>query len=88
MKVSVPKESAAGERRVALVPEVVQRLRKDGLEVAVEPGAGAAAHHPDAAYEEAGRQRAADAGFSGDVVAKVAPAEHRGDRPAAAGAAC
>ena len=40
MKVSVPKESSAGERRVALVPEVVQRLRKDGIDVVVEPGAG------------------------------------------------
>ena len=54
MKVSVPKESAAGERRVALVPEVVQRLQKDGLEIAIEAGAGASAHHPDASYEEAG----------------------------------
>ncbi len=43
MKISVPKETAPGERRVALVPEVVQRLTKDGLEVVVEPGAGSAA---------------------------------------------
>src|SRR5215210_4482768 len=47
MKVSVPKETAQGERRVALVPEVVQRLVKDELEVVLEPGAGAEAHHPD-----------------------------------------
>ena len=73
MKVSVPKESAAGERRVALVPEVVQRLVADGLEVAVEPGAGASAHHPDAAYEQAGAAASAGTGFSGDVVAKVSP---------------
>ena len=73
MKVSVPKESAAGERRVALVPEVVQRLSKDGLEVVVEAGAGMSSHHPDAAYEEAGASVSADAGFSGEVVAKVSP---------------
>ncbi|MFN2616802.1 MAG: Re/Si-specific NAD(P)(+) transhydrogenase subunit alpha [Thermoleophilaceae bacterium] len=72
MKVSVPKETAQGERRVALVPEVVQRLARDGLEVVLEPGAGASAHHPDAAYEEAGA-RVADEGLAGDVVLKVAP---------------
>src|SRR5437764_7883036 len=72
MKVSVPKETAQGERRVALVPEVVQRLSRDGLEVVIEPGAGQGAHHPDSAYEEAGA-RIADEGLSGDVVLKVAP---------------
>jgi NAD(P) transhydrogenase subunit alpha len=71
MKVSVPKESAAGERRVALVPEVVQRLAQGGLEVAIEPGAGQGAHHPDSSYEEAGAT-VGSSGFDGDVVAKVA----------------
>src|SRR5918992_513941 len=71
MKVSVPKESAPGERRVALVPEVVQRLAKDGVEVTIENGAGEPAHHPDAAYEQAGA--AVGDGWSGQVVAKVAP---------------
>jgi NAD(P) transhydrogenase subunit alpha len=73
MKVSVPKESASGERRVALVPEVVERLARDGVEVALEPGAGERAYQPDAAYEEAGATVQADAGFAGEVVAKVAP---------------
>jgi NAD(P) transhydrogenase subunit alpha len=71
MKVSVPRESAAGERRVGLVPEVVQRLGKDGIEVTVESGAGDEAHHPDTAYEDAGAT--VGDGWSGDVVAKVAP---------------
>jgi H+-translocating NAD(P) transhydrogenase subunit alpha len=71
MNVSVPKEVAAGERRVALVPEMVERLVKNGLQVTIEPGAGEGAHHPDAAYEQAGA--ATGDGFSGDVVAKVAP---------------
>ena len=71
MTVSVPKETAAGERRVALVPEVVDRLVKSGVEVVVEAGAGAGAHEPDSAYEAVGA--AIGDGFSGDVVAKVAP---------------
>jgi H+-translocating NAD(P) transhydrogenase subunit alpha len=71
MIVSVPKESAPGETRVALVPEVADRLVKAGLEVAVEAGAGASAHHPDPEYAAAGAQ--VGDGWSGEVVAKVAP---------------
>ena len=71
MIVSVPKESAPGETRVALVPEVADRLVKAGLEITVEAGAGASAHHPDPEYVEAGA-RVGD-GWSGEVVAKVAP---------------
>jgi proton-translocating NAD(P)+ transhydrogenase subunit alpha len=73
MKVSVPKEQVEGERRVALVPEVVQRLGQGGVEVVVEPGAGAESGQLDSAYEEAGATVADGQGFSGDVVAKVAP---------------
>ena len=71
MKVSVPRETAQGERRVALVPEVAQRLVGDELEVVLESGAGEQAHLPDSAYEEVGA-RMADEGLSGDVVLKVA----------------
>jgi NAD(P) transhydrogenase subunit alpha len=57
---------------VALVPEVVDRLVKGAeVSVTVEAGAGAAAHQPDSAYEKAGA--AVGDGFSGQVVAKVAP---------------
>jgi NAD(P) transhydrogenase subunit alpha len=73
MKVSVPKESAAGETRVAIVPEVVKKLTAGGIEVVVEPGAGAGAHILDSAFEEAGARLEAGAGLSGDVVAKVQP---------------
>ncbi len=52
MRVAVPKETAAGERRVALVPDAVSRLA--GFEVAVERGAGASAGFADEAYAEAG----------------------------------
>ena len=71
MIVSVPKEIAPGETRVALVPEVADRLVKGGVKITVEAGAGAAAHHPDSDYVEAGAQ--VGDGFSGEVVAKVAP---------------
>src|SRR5919206_1222947 len=71
MNLSVPKETASGERRVALVPEVVERLVQNGLQVTIEPGAGEGAHHTDAAYEKAGA--GTGDGFSGEVVAKVAP---------------
>ncbi|NLT07582.1 MAG: Re/Si-specific NAD(P)(+) transhydrogenase subunit alpha [Solirubrobacterales bacterium] len=73
MKVSIPQESAAGETRVAIVPEVAKKLTTSGIEVVVEPGAGAAAHISDAALAEAGAKVEAGAGFTGDVVAKVAP---------------
>ena len=54
MKVAVVKEDAAGERRVALVPETVAKLRAAGAEVLVESGAGQAAWFPDSTYAEAG----------------------------------
>jgi NAD(P) transhydrogenase subunit alpha len=54
MKVGVVRETAPGERRVALVPEALSRLTAGGLEVLVEQGAGTGALIPDSAYEEAG----------------------------------
>ncbi len=54
MKVGVAKETAPGERRVALVPEVLGKLKAAGLDVLVERGAGAGSAIPDAAYQEAG----------------------------------
>ena len=54
MNVGVPRETAPGERRVALVPETVKRLVAAGIDVVVEAGAGAAASHPDSAYADAG----------------------------------
>ena len=54
MRIGVPRETAPGERRVALVPETVSRLRGSGFEVLVETGAGEAASYPDSAYGEAG----------------------------------
>src|SRR5439155_827908 len=54
MKIGVPKETAADERRVALIPDVAGRLAKSGLAVLVERGAGDAASFGDAAYQAAG----------------------------------
>jgi H+-translocating NAD(P) transhydrogenase subunit alpha len=54
MKVAVVRENAPGERRVALVPETVPKLRAAGADVLVESGAGQAAWFPDSAYAEAG----------------------------------
>jgi NAD(P) transhydrogenase subunit alpha len=75
MKIAVPKEIAAGERRVALVPDVVRKLTGSGHEVLVQAGAGEAAMIPDSVYQEAGATIAADpaAAWDADVIAKVAP---------------
>jgi proton-translocating NAD(P)+ transhydrogenase subunit alpha len=54
MKVGVARETAAGERRVALVPEALGKLQAAGLEILVEAGAGAGALIPDRAYADAG----------------------------------
>ena len=54
MKVAIPKESAADERRVALVPDTAVKLIAALLEVSVESGAGAGAYFPDEVYEKAG----------------------------------
>jgi H+-translocating NAD(P) transhydrogenase subunit alpha len=76
VRIAVPKEVAPGETRVALVPEVVQRLTKGGVGVVVERDAGAAARYPDAGYLAAGAQIESDraALFAGaQVVLKVQP---------------
>ena len=80
MRVGVPKETAAGERRVALVPEVVSRLASGGFEVLVERGAGAAASFPDASYEEAGARIVADPYEAEGVVKVHKPAEREIER--------
>jgi H+-translocating NAD(P) transhydrogenase subunit alpha len=75
MQIGVPTETSAGERRVALVPEVVRKLSGQGHEILVQRGAGAGALIPDAQFEEAGAKLVDDAGdvLGCDLVAKVAP---------------
>ena len=67
----MPRERAADERRVALVPEVVARLVSGGFEILVEADAGGAASFPDSAYEEAGARIAADPFGESELVVKV-----------------
>ena len=72
--IGVPKETAAGEKRVATVPEVVEKLIKLGFKVAVESGAGDAANCGDDAYRAAGAQivdSAAKLWAESDIVFKV-----------------
>ena len=76
VRICVPRETAAGESRVALTPDGAKRLRSDEISIAIEAGAGAAAGFPDADYEEAGVEIVPDAGRllgEADVVFKVAP---------------
>ena len=72
MRIGVPKETAEGERRVALVPDVVRKLTGQGHEVVLEPGAGAQAGIPDPLFADAGATVGPGA-WEADVVAKVAP---------------
>ena len=74
MKLGVPTETTAGERRVALVPPVLTQLAKAGLEVWVEKGAGERAGYPDAEYEAQGARLAlnrAELFSSAELVALV-----------------
>ncbi|MFL6567379.1 MAG: Re/Si-specific NAD(P)(+) transhydrogenase subunit alpha [Burkholderiales bacterium] len=73
MLIGVPRETAAGEKRVATVPEVVEKLVKLGFTVAVESGAGDAANFPDEAYRTAGADitDAARVWEGADIVFKV-----------------
>ena len=74
MKIGVPKEIHAGERRVATTPDVVTQLKKLGFDVAIEAGAGAAANYSDASYAEAGCEvfsSRKDVWKQSDVILKV-----------------
>jgi proton-translocating NAD(P)+ transhydrogenase subunit alpha len=81
MRIGVPKETTGGERRVALVPEVVGKLTRaagedaggrDPIQVLVQRGAGEGALIPDEAYVEAGATLVDEAPFDCEVVVKVA----------------
>jgi len=73
MKVGVPKETAASERRVALIPDVVAALTAKEIDVVVESGAGEESGHPDSEYEQAGATvGSADDAWASDLVVHVA----------------
>ena len=74
LRIGVPRETAAGEKRVATVPDVVQKLIKLGFSVAVESGAGEAANFDDESYRAAGAEvvpTAAELWAASDIVFKV-----------------
>ncbi|MGE5757869.1 MAG: Re/Si-specific NAD(P)(+) transhydrogenase subunit alpha [Sideroxydans sp.] len=74
LMIGIPRETAAGEKRVATVPDVVEKLIKLGFKVAVESGAGDAANFSDDAYRAAGAeiiQGAAKLWAASDIVFKV-----------------
>jgi len=75
IRVAVPKEIIAGERRVALVPDMVARLTKSGFEVLVLRGAGIESFHTDEAYEKANAKLVDDnnALAAADIILKVQP---------------
>ncbi|MFZ2300656.1 MAG: Re/Si-specific NAD(P)(+) transhydrogenase subunit alpha [Gallionella sp.] len=74
LMIGIPRETAAGEKRVATVPDVVEKLIKLGFKVAVESGAGDAANFSDDVYRAAGAEiidGAAKLWSSSDIVFKV-----------------
>lgn len=74
--IGVPRETHSGETRVAVVPELVERYLKLGMEVKVEQGAGGGAHFTDEDYKAAGAQVVPkEEALAADIVVKVAPPE-------------
>jgi NAD(P) transhydrogenase subunit alpha len=73
MIVGVPKETVPGERRVALVPELIAKLTAGGAEVLVQPDAGAAAGYLDTAYTDKGARLDLEALDKADILLKVQP---------------
>src|SRR3954470_17089903 len=84
MRIGVPKETAAGERRAAPLPEVVGKLVPAGFEVLVQRGAGEAASFPDTAYEEAGARLVDDWAEAEAVVKVQKPSDEEAGRLRAA----
>ena len=74
MRIAVPKEVKSGEKRVALVPDIISKLTKAGLEVVIESGAGVAAQYSDKQFSDAGAQvKSTDVIADSDVVLSVQP---------------
>src|SRR5438132_226508 len=72
MIIGVPKEKA-GERRVALVPDLVPKFKQAGLEIYVEAGAGQAAGFPDQLFADKGARVEEQLPASADIILKVQP---------------
>ncbi|TAE61721.1 MAG: Re/Si-specific NAD(P)(+) transhydrogenase subunit alpha [Nostocales cyanobacterium] len=82
MKIAVAKEIEVCERRVSLIPDIVAKLVKQGLEIYVETGAGEKAYFTDADYEAAGAKIISDTVTlwgEADIMLKVSPPQDRED---------
>ena len=74
MRIAVPKEIKSGEKRVALVPDIISKLTKAGLEVVIESGAGVNAQAADQDFKAAGAEvKSGDVLTGADVVLSVQP---------------
>ena len=74
MLIAVPKEIKPGEKRVALVPDIISKLTKAGLSVVIESNAGLASEYADEQFKAAGAQiKAGDVLAGSDVVLSVQP---------------
>ena len=74
MRIAVPREIKSGEKRVALVPDIISKLTKAGLEVVIESGAGVAAQYSDKQFSDAGAQvKSTDVIADADVILSVQP---------------
>lgn len=74
MRIAVPKEIRTGEKRVALVPDIVAKLIAAGLEVVIESGAGIAAEYSDQAFTDAGAKvESSEVLSKSDVILCVQP---------------
>lgn len=74
MRIAVPREIKSGEKRVALVPDIISKLTKAGLEVVIESGAGVAAQYSDKQFSDVGAQvKSTDVLAGADVVLSVQP---------------
>jgi NAD(P) transhydrogenase subunit alpha len=85
VKVAIVKETMDGEARVAMVPELVGRLIELGYDLAVEPGAGLQAQHPDDEYVAAGATLEAEPSKDADLVLSVQPLASQQVRALASG---
>ncbi|WP_353930473.1 Re/Si-specific NAD(P)(+) transhydrogenase subunit alpha [Okeanomitos corallinicola TIOX110] len=82
MKIAIAKEIEVCERRVSLIPDIVAKLVKQGLEILVESGAGEKAYFTDADYEAAGAKIISDTATlwgEADILLKVSPPQDRED---------
>ncbi len=74
MRIAVPKEIRSGEKRVALVPDMISKLTKSGHQVVIESGAGVAAEYSDKQFIEAGAEvKSGDVLAGSDVILSVQP---------------